>query len=104
MFGTNLFHSVDFNGDSGKLWLGNTTGPGGSCHVFTFYNKVQSEAIQMIRGLGMYVRRMYRTRVAQKMVYNKPLQSNSRLVLQYNIRKVQNTRGKTKESKPTVQL
>lgn len=67
MFGTNLFHSVDFNGDSGKLWLGNTTGPGGSCHVFTFYNKVQSEAIQMIRGLGMYVRRMYGTRVAQKM-------------------------------------
>ena len=51
MFGTNLFHSVDFNGDSRKLWLGNTTGPGGSCHLFTFYNKVQSEAIQMIRGL-----------------------------------------------------
>ena len=67
LFGMNLFHSIDFHCDSSKLWLGTTTGPGGSCHVLTFYKATRSEAIKMIRGIGMYVRRMNGTEVATKM-------------------------------------
>ena len=59
LFGTPLFHNVDFVNDSSKLWLGNRPGPGGACHVFTYYEPCAGEAQTMIRGIGKYLGKMY---------------------------------------------
>ena len=59
LFGTSLFHAVDFVGDSGKLWIDGQLGPGGSCHIFSFYKQTESEATTMITGLGKYVLKKY---------------------------------------------
>jgi hypothetical protein len=54
-----LFHSIDFCPDSSKIWTGNSMGPGGPGHVITYYNAVESEALQMIRGLGVFLGKLY---------------------------------------------
>ena len=64
LYGTSLFHGIDFCGDTSKIWMGNQTGPGGAVHVFTFYQAVQEEATQMIRGMGRYIARTHGTKIA----------------------------------------
>ena len=64
LYGTNLFHAVDFVGDSSKLWIDNQLGPGGSCHIFSFYKQTESEATTMITGLGKYVYKKYGKKTA----------------------------------------
>jgi hypothetical protein len=34
-------------------------GPGGPGHVITYYNIVEAEALQMIRGLGVFLGKIY---------------------------------------------
>ena len=57
--GMNLFQSIDFTPNATKLYFGGRQGPRCSGNVITFYELVQGEAIQMIRGLGVYLLRMY---------------------------------------------
>jgi hypothetical protein len=54
-----LFHSIDFCPDSSKVWIGNSMGPGGPGHIITYYNVMEAEALQMIRGLGIYLGKIY---------------------------------------------
>jgi hypothetical protein len=54
-----LFHSIDFCPDSSKIWIGNSMGPGGPGHIITYYNIVEAEALQMIRGLGVFLAKLY---------------------------------------------
>jgi hypothetical protein len=54
-----LFHSIDFCADSSKVWIGNSMGPGGPGHIITYYNIVEAEALQMIRGLGVFLGKLY---------------------------------------------
>ena len=44
--------------------MGGQTGPGGAAHIFTFYESVQEEAIQMIRGMGRYIARLQGSTIA----------------------------------------
>ena len=54
-----LFRSVDFVPDTGKIWINGMKGPGGPGHVFTFYDWVNTEALQTIKGLGIYLAHFY---------------------------------------------
>jgi hypothetical protein len=54
-----LFHSIDFCPDSSKVWIGNSMGPGGPGHILTYYNIFEAEALQMIRGLGIFLGKIY---------------------------------------------
>jgi hypothetical protein len=54
-----LFHSIDFCPDSSKVWIGTSMGPGGPGHLITYYNIVEAEALQMIRGLGIFLGKIY---------------------------------------------
>ena len=67
LYGTRLFHSVDFWVDSSKVWIDNTKGPGASCHVFTYYKQVASEASEMVTGLGKMVISRYDKNLAAAM-------------------------------------
>ena len=68
LFGTPLFHSVDFVPDTDKLWLPPQEKPeeGGPSVVFTFYKPVEKEARQMVEGLGRYIACMYGSEVARR--------------------------------------
>lgn len=57
LYGSRLFHSVDYWIDSSKVWIDNNKGPGASSHVFTYYKQATSEASEMITGLGKLVLR-----------------------------------------------
>lgn len=57
--GMSLFQSIDFTPNASKLYFNGRQGPGCAGHVFSFYNMVCQEAVQMIRGLGIYLLRMY---------------------------------------------
>ena len=59
LFGTPLFHSVDFVSDISKLWMQNKPEEGGPAVIFTYYKPVQKEASQMVTGLGRYIARTY---------------------------------------------
>ena len=61
-----LFVSVDFTPDSKRQFFDGRPGPGGPGYIFSFYSKYQGEAIQMIQGLGRYVRSTYSRRIAAK--------------------------------------
>ena len=67
LFGTPLFHSVDFVPDTDKLWLSPQEKPteSGAAVVFTFYKPVEKEARQMVVGLGRYIARMYGSETAK---------------------------------------
>ena len=67
LHGTRLFHSVDFWVDSSKVWIDNTKGPGASCHVFTYYKQVATEASEMVTGLGKLVISRYDKDLASEM-------------------------------------
>ena len=55
-----LFHAVDFIRDSRSVsFHKNERGPGGSGHVFTFYKRNMEEAVSMIRGLGIYIGKVF---------------------------------------------
>ena len=54
-----LFRSVDFVPDTSKIWLNGSPGPGGPGHIFTYYDWVAAEAVQFIRGLGVYLAYKY---------------------------------------------
>ena len=54
-----LFRAVDFVTDSGKVWIGNQTGPGGPAIIFTYYDWLEGEALEMIKGLGVYLASQY---------------------------------------------
>ena len=59
LFGTPLFHIIDFTEDSEKQWFGKGMGPGGEGHIFTYYKQNEAEAKKMIRGLGIYLAKYY---------------------------------------------
>ncbi len=61
-----LFVSVDFTLDSKRQFFDGRPGPGGPGYIFSFYSKYQGEAIQMIQGLGRYVRSTYSRSIAAK--------------------------------------
>jgi len=67
--GTKLFHAIDYVGDSGKLWIENQRGPGGSCYILSYYRQVESEATTMITGLGKYVLKQYGKQMAARMFH-----------------------------------
>ena len=67
LHGTRLFHSVDHWVDSSKVWIDNAKGPGASCHVFTYYKQVTSEASDMVTGLGKLVISRYDKNLAALM-------------------------------------
>jgi hypothetical protein len=54
-----LFHSIDFCPDTSKVWVGNSMGPGGPGHILTYYNVMEAEALQMIRGMGIFLGTIY---------------------------------------------
>jgi hypothetical protein len=54
--GTPLFHAVDFISDSKEVtFQKNKKGPGGPGHIFSYYKTHRSEAVAMVRGLGVYI-------------------------------------------------
>ena len=55
MYGTNLFHSVDYFSDSSNLWLNGEKCDGNACCVFTYYEVNASEASTMVKGMGKMV-------------------------------------------------
>ena len=57
--GMSLFQSIDFTPNASRLYFNGRQGPGCAGHVFSFYKLVEQEAIQMIRGLGIYLLRIY---------------------------------------------
>ena len=65
LFGTPLFHSVDFTPDINKLWIPNKPPDIKAAVIFTFYEPVKNEAQQMVVGLGRYVARMYGSEIAK---------------------------------------
>ena len=67
LFGTRLFHSVDYFEDSSQLWIDGQKCDGGSCCIFTYYEDATSEAATMIRGLGRMVAKEYTTDIAGQM-------------------------------------
>ena len=57
--GLRLFHSIDFTPDSSKIWFNGQKGPGGAGHVFSYYKQMSGEALQMMKGLGVYLANLY---------------------------------------------
>ena len=60
--GMSLFQSVDFTANSGTQWFNGVRGPGGAGHIFSFYQPLEQEARQMIRGLGIFLAKTFGTR------------------------------------------
>jgi Ulp1 family protease len=58
--GTPLFHAVDFISDSKEVtFQKNKKGPGGPGHIFSYYETHRSEAVAMVRGLGVYIGKIF---------------------------------------------
>jgi hypothetical protein len=57
--GVRLFHSIDFCEDTSKTFFGNQRGAGGPGHIFSFYKLMTSEALGMVKGLGIYLSKVY---------------------------------------------
>jgi Ulp1 family protease len=58
--GTPLFHAVDFIADSKDVtFQKNKKGPGGPGHIFSYYEAHRSEAVAMVRGLGVYIGKIF---------------------------------------------
>ena len=57
--GMNMFQSIDFTKNANRLYLNGRLGPRCSGYVITFYELIRGEAIQMLRGLGVYLLHMY---------------------------------------------
>ena len=54
-----LFRSIDFVHDTSKVWIGTGFGPGGPGYIFTYIDWVEGEALEMIKGLGVYLSAYY---------------------------------------------
>lgn len=61
-----LFRAVDFVTDSSNVWIGSQTGPGGPAIIFTYYDWLEGDALEMIKGLGVYLSKQY----GKKQMYN----------------------------------
>lgn len=70
LFGTPLFHSVDFTPDINTLWIPNKPPDMKAANIFTFYEPVKNEAQQMVAGLGRYIARMYGSDIAKQCFNN----------------------------------
>ena len=57
--GMYMFQSIDFTKNANRLYLNRRQGPRCSGYVITFYELIRGEAIQMLRGLGVYLLRMH---------------------------------------------
>ena len=62
-FNTPLFHAVDFCPDLSQVWFQGNRGVGGQGHIFTFFKTLSSEAMAMMRGLGIYLTSIYSAEV-----------------------------------------
>ena len=57
--GLNLFQGVDFCQDMSQVYINRVKGEKVSSYIFTFYAIFEAEAIQMIKGLGVYLKAVY---------------------------------------------
>ena len=63
--GAKIFQSIDFISNSKKAFFPymKKNGPGGEGYIFQFYHSMENEALAMIRGLGVYLAKIYSNEV-----------------------------------------
>ena len=67
MYGTNLFHSVDYFNESSNLWINGQKCDAAACCIFTYYESNTVEATTMIRGMGKMVVKEFGSTIASEM-------------------------------------
>ena len=87
LYGTSLFHSVDYFAESDNLWINGQKYDGGSCCVFTYYEDVSVEASTMSRGMGRMVAKEFDVETASMMFTRQHFQGSKGYRWNKSIRK-----------------